>query len=346
MIKQVVNAPEYRPGGWTVAEAEVLARSVLRAPSVHNTQPWLVEPLEGTVLLRERLDVALPHHDPDRRDLAISCGTALAHLELAVRVLGRRAVVTVLPDPARPGVVARIDTPVSLPPSDEDLHRYGAIMVRRSHRGRFTGLPVRAAQLRRVTQAAATDGVRVRRLHGTDDLAPLLERAARTVQHHGGYQRELALWMIRDHSAHRHGVGIGFPALPPGQLPWAGLVRRATVLPELRVLRKRLRAETVLVFSTAGDTRLDHIRAGYALEHAWLEAVTIGLSGAVLTQPMHVPEVRAALSENFRIGGYPQVLLRLGRTIGGAPPSLRRGLAEVLITRGGCRDARDGDHRL
>lgn len=324
------EAAERRNGEWTPAEAEVLGCSVLRAPSVHNTQPWAVETSAGAVLLRERQDVALPHHDPLRRDLAISCGTALANLELAVRILGRRADVIVLPDPARPEIVARIDAGAALPPTDDELHRYGAIMVRHTHRKKFTGLPVSPDQLAHVTRAAVTTGVEAKVLPEPERLAKLVEHAARILQDDSGYQRELSLWTVRDEVSHHHGVGVRFSALPPGELPWAGLVRRATTVPEPVVLRERLAGETLVLFSTIDDARIDHIRAGYALERSWLEAVTTGLAGAVLTQPLQVPEVRSALCEDYGLPGFPQAVLRLGRMTDVSPASLRRGIAEVL----------------
>lgn len=329
-MEKTATAAGRRSGEWTLAEAEVLGRTVLRAPSVHNTQPWRLELTDGAALLLERTDLALPRHDPRRRDLAISCGTALANLELAVRVLGRRAEATVLPDPAHPEVVARVEAVEPLPPTDQELRRYGAIMARRSHRGAFTGLPVGAEEAERVVAAAATTGVEAIRLSGTERLAKFFEHAARVLQDDGAYQRELALWTIRDEAAHPHGAGIRFSALPPGELPWAGLVRRATVVPDSVLLRERLEAETLLLFTTADDARADHIRAGYALERCWLEGVTLGLAGAVLTQPLRVPEVRSALCEDYRLAGFPQALLRLGRSTRVARSSLRRGVAEVL----------------
>ncbi|WP_116198700.1 nitroreductase [Amycolatopsis circi] len=323
-MEKTAAATGCRSGEWTLAEAEVLGRSVLCAPSVHRAQPWRVELIDGAVLLRERVGVALPQQDPRRRDLAMSCGTALANLELAVRVLGRRADVAVLPDPAQPDVVARVEAAELLPPTDLELQRYGAIMVRRGHRGAFTGLPVSVEQTARVVAAAVATGVEATRLEGMERLANFFEHAARSLPDDAAYQDELALWTIRDE--HRHGAGMRSPA----ELPWAGAARRATVLPDLLVLRDRLDAETVLLFTTAEDTRIGHLHAGYALERCWLEGVTLGLAGAVLTQPLRMPEVRSALCEDYRLAGFPQALLRLGRSTRVARSSLRRGVAEVL----------------
>jgi hypothetical protein len=60
-------------------------------------------------------------------------------------------------------------------------------------------------------------------------------------------------------------------------------------------IETRLAAESLLVFVTAEDTRLDHIRAGYATERAWLTAVDLGLAAAVLTQPLNLEPVRSTL---------------------------------------------------
>ncbi|QYN18659.1 nitroreductase [Amycolatopsis sp. DSM 110486] len=331
MTSEADPAPGPRGGAWTGAEVEVLGRAVLRAPSVHNTQPWTVEPVGRAVVLRERTDVALPRHDPDRRDLVMSCGAALANLELAVRVLGRRADVTILPDTAHPEVVARIDATVPAQPSDADLRRFSATTTRRSQRARFTGTPVGRRLAEQVARAAVTTGAQAVPLPDAGELAALFDHAARAIRDDGAYQREIALWTIRDEASHRHGAGLGRTVVPGGEFPWAGLVRRTTDLPELPVLRSRLAGETFLLFLTTDDGRADHVHAGYALEQCWLEAIARGLAVAVLTQPLHVPEVRSALCEDRGLPGFPQALMRLGRTSRIAPPSVRRGLGEVLI---------------
>lgn len=50
-----------------------------RAPSVHNTQPWMWRVGEHSLHLYANWDLNLPHTDPDARDLMVSCGAALNH---------------------------------------------------------------------------------------------------------------------------------------------------------------------------------------------------------------------------------------------------------------------------
>ncbi|MFD8496038.1 Acg family FMN-binding oxidoreductase [Amycolatopsis sp. NPDC059657] len=318
---------------WTAAETDVLARATLRAPSVHNIQPWRLEIDGERVLLTERQDVAVMHHDPAGRDRTISCGTALLNLELGMRALGRRISTSLLPDPMRPEVVATVTVRGHAVPQAADLHLYSAISRRRSYRLPFNGVPVSDYDLADLLAAAGVSGVRARPVRDEIELgvvADQLERAAHAYQHNIGYQRELSMWTIRDERSHRHGAGIAASCIPPGSLPWAGLIRPATALPDRMVLRRRLADETLLVFVTDGDSRADHLHAGYALERAWLTAVDAGLAASVLTQPLHLGEFRAALRDELELRGYPQALLRVGHASGAAPPSPRRGVGELL----------------
>ncbi len=317
---------------WTSAETEVLVRSVTRAPSVHNLQPWLLEVAPGEVRLVERTDLRLPHHDPDDRDRIVSCGAALANLEVAVRTLGRAADTALLPDERRPELVARIKATRAVAPLPEELCDYAAIARRTSHRAPFAGQPVPPATLTKIVAAGAAPGVEARPVHQDEAaaVAKLLHHAAEKFRDDSGYQRELALWTIRDERSHRHGVGIAASRLDPGSVPWAGLIRRATEVPELPELERRLAGETMLVFVTADDTRLDHLRAGYAMERAWLAVVVEGLTAAVLTQPLHLAPVRSALCEDLVLSGFPQVLMRIGYSDERGSPGPRRAVEEIL----------------
>ncbi|WP_199432252.1 Acg family FMN-binding oxidoreductase [Qaidamihabitans albus] len=318
---------------WTAGEIDVLARAVVRAPSVHNTQPWSLELPDGEALLFERTDLALPYHDPLGRDRAISCGTAIANLELGMRVLGRRTSLSLLPDPERRDLIARVSAVGGLVPTDTDLHRYSAIARRRSYRQPFAKQSVSDYDVKDLLAAPGTDGVQVVALRTEAELAALaglLDYAATVLRQDRGYQRELALWTIRDERSHRHGVGVAGGTLTQTPLPWAGLVRPSTPLPDPVALADRLAGETVLLFLTSGDTRLDHVRAGIATEHTWLTAVHTGLAAAMQTQPLHLSEVRSGLIERLGLSGYPQLLMRVGHPAGPVPQSPRRSVNELL----------------
>src|SRR5207245_724562 len=65
---------------WVVAQAA-------RAPSIHNTQPWLFNWDGCSFELRADTHRGLSAIDPDGRELVLSCGAALYNLRLALRKL-------------------------------------------------------------------------------------------------------------------------------------------------------------------------------------------------------------------------------------------------------------------
>ena len=305
---------------WSAIEIGVLARAVSHAPSVHNSQPWALEVRGGTADLYERPGVALPRHDPTGRDRVLSCGAALTNLELAVRALGRQPAVTLLPDPARPDLVASVVAAGRAEATAAEVDRYSAMFRRASYRAPFALHRVPRGMLRALTAATGgpgTEGRLVEPRTEASELADLLSHAGALLRDDRAYQRELAAWS----SQFRH------PLDEDGTLPWAGIVRADTHLPDRITLAERITAESLLIVLTADDTRLDHLCAGAALQQAWLTAVAAGLAGSVLTQPLHLPEVRAGLIERLALPGYPQAILRFGYPVtavgalAGLPPA-------------------------
>lgn len=301
--------------GWTMAEQNTLAVAAAAAPSVHNTRPWTLE-LGGerpVAEIYELLGRALPRHDPLGRDRLISCGAALEHVRVAANVLGYVTTTELFPATAHAGLVGRVTATDRAQPSDVALAAHGAMSRRRSHRGRFRRSRVGSELTARILAANQTDGVELRVVSevDVDALANVLGHSAQVLRNDHAYQRELNAWTssVRDPLP---GDGVSASTRRTATLPWAGLVRATTAVPDLPTLAERLRAELLVLVETPDDGPLDHVRAGMAVESAWLTAVAEGLAGAVLTQPFQVRESRAGLIEALHLSGFPQILLRLG----------------------------------
>lgn len=129
------------PDAYTVRAAVALA---VRAPSVHNSQPWQWHFDGRTVELRADPRRRLRRTDPVGRDLLVSCACALHHFTVAAAAMGWAAQVHRLPDPLRPELLARVDL-VPRDTRDGDIALAAAIPRRRSGRRRFADrrLPVR-----------------------------------------------------------------------------------------------------------------------------------------------------------------------------------------------------------
>jgi hypothetical protein len=117
-------------------QVDYLIATAARAPSVHNTQPWRFR--AGTYAIelyadqRRKLRV-----DPVGREMLISCGAALFGLRLAVRSLGYRPVVELLPDRARLRLLARVRLGAAEPMTGRERRMLEALPHRHTHRGPF-----------------------------------------------------------------------------------------------------------------------------------------------------------------------------------------------------------------
>lgn len=85
----------------TLSEVERAVSFGVRAPSIHNTQPWRWVYRPGVLELYADRSRQLPALDPDGRSMVLSCGAALELTRLGFAPAGWRTEVDRLPDPDR-----------------------------------------------------------------------------------------------------------------------------------------------------------------------------------------------------------------------------------------------------
>jgi hypothetical protein len=139
------------------------------------------------------------------------------------------------------------------------------------------------------------------------------------------FQVELRDW-VAEHADRDDGV----PRSAGGPRPSVGsvLALRRYDSDESTVERPYEQDPLVAVLASHGDTTVDQLRAGMALQRVLLTATVNGLSVSFVSQPTEVPAIRTALRE--LIGGslYPQAGLRLGYGYA-VSPTPRRGVDTV-----------------
>ncbi|GAA4616960.1 hypothetical protein [Saccharopolyspora hordei] len=293
-------------GEWSAAESVVLSRAVHHAPSVHNIRPWSLTLHDRAAELRERPTV-LVQHDPDGRDRRISCGTAVANLVLAIRGLGRTAEVVLSSSAGL--VVATATSTGRAEPTEAERRRGAAVLERESYRKPFADAEVPEQVRDALLEAVVDGGATGRWITGADEslgVAQLLCYAARVFHDNPDYQRELHSWTTAA------GGSLRWDALGERGLAAVGLTTSRTRLPDEAVLASRIAQEAVLVVGTRADQPLDQVRAGTAVQQAWLEATSRGLVASVSTQPLHLVEVRNGLAHGLGFAAAPQILVRFG----------------------------------
>jgi len=330
---------------WTAAEDEaarwrLLARVAVLAPSGHNTQPWLFRIVDdGALELLADRTRALPVVDPDDRELTMSCGAALATLQIAAARFRRRAMVERLPDPERPDLMARVRIDQPAEADDEATRLYEVIARRHTDRGPYQATPIAEdtlAELERVARAHGAWLVCVTDEARRAALADAVAEGDRIQMSDPRFRRELAAWVHRNRTRSRDGlpgyaVGVTNDLLSNA----AKLVIRLFDTGSGQAAKDRELAEgspALLVLGTDADVEGAWLRAGEALARVWLEACARNLSVSFLNQPIELPELRPDVAEVVAHDGFPQLLLRVGHPAGDRDPrrSPRRAIEDVL----------------
>jgi nitroreductase len=302
-----------------------------RAPSVHNTQPWMWRVGKRSVHLYANRDLNLPHTDPDARDLMLSCGAALNHCVVAFAALGWQCKIQRLPNPAEPDHLAAIELHRS-PASEADVALAAAIPRRRTDRRNYGWWAVPYGDIALMGARVARAGVMLRRVDGLDNLKRIVADAA--WQHRTDYEylAELTAW------SGRYASTAGVPARNAPQPDAMAAISARTfaggVLVQSPDSDPTDDNAIVIALGTAEDDTMARLRAGEATSLVLLTATALGLASCPITEPLEVVETRAAVQADvFGEEAYPQMLLRIGWAPVNADPlpsTPRRNLSEVV----------------
>jgi nitroreductase len=316
----------------TALEILDVLRAAHRAPSVHNTQPWLFRPLPDGVEVLEDVERALPASDPHGRDRLVSCGAAVRNAEIALARLGWRPSAVLFPAGSQDHLVARVVAGPAQPVTAESEDLYRAIWERRTHRRIFMA----GAQEEDVPPLVhrAAKGVPEVRLvtlpaHRRARFAELLWEAAQQQVADEERRAEILRWTKAP------AAGDGIPARSLGNAPFpvdSLLVR--TLPPEDSAppwITESLASGPVVVLLTDGDDRPDWVRAGLALESVLLAGTAAGLVASFLNQVVQQEACRPTLTALLGEVGHPQVVLRIGQPLVDVPLTPRRPLIDVTL---------------
>ena len=302
------------------------------APSVHNTQPWkFVDTGAGLEMYAEpgrRLD----YLDPTARQLHISCGAALEFASVSTRAAGRACDIRLLPDPAQPDLLARLEIGADAPASDQETELAAAIARRYTDRGPYSDQPVPPALLIDVQTRCAELGVWVRIIDNHADravVATILGDAEAQEAADPEYAKELSRWT----STRPEEQGLPLDAVPswPADVVSDVPLRDFTGHAEHRRPGgddepPRVERDTLLLLGTPLDDRSAWLASGRALGWLLLRAAVEAASAQPLGPAIDLPGARERLRRELGLVGHPQFLLRIG--FGSGEPRTRRKAAQ------------------
>lgn len=330
-------------------EAEHVVALAVRAPSLHNTQPWAFTLRRGALELRADRSRQLPGTDPDGRQLVLSCGAALFGVRLGVRALGHLPQVELVPNDWDPDLLARVHLGSAAPADAEAVSLVNAVARRRSLRSGFAAGDVAEGTLAAARQAAA--GERTVLLVLTEPtrrmaVAELVAAADRAQRASTEVVRELAQWTSRS--------ALDADGLPPGAWPHHPPTRSPDEFPVRDFAAREVAVASrpgakpqengspaaapaghplAAALLTRGDTPVDWLRAGQALHRVLLTVACAGVQASLHSQPFGLLGLRRLVREELTGGAEPEMLLQFGHPVGAdaaRPATPRRPVRDVF----------------
>lgn len=301
---------------------ESLLRDAARAPSSHNTQPWMLT-LHSAQRWQLRLDPSrrLGVVDPHEREAWISVGAFGTTLEASAAARGLH-----LDFAGIDSADGSVDITTASATSDSAW--LASLRSRRCLRRDLGAVAVDPALWQAAPDYAS---LRCQFLPFPDDAARLISQ--RTLEAESVQQgmdavwQELADWIRWSAAAERRqptGLTPAAMELPLAVRLWvaASYGREEVMAQDFRLRSLQQCRQYVgegagwLVIATTADDRAAWLSAGRCLQRAWLQATRLGLAVHPMSQALEVPALRSDLARHLGLG-HLQLLLRIGK-----PPRL------------------------
>ena len=292
-----------------------LLATAARAPSILNTQPWLFRVTTHTIEL---------YADPSRRlrsDLAgremlISCGAALFGLRLAIRALGYQPVVSLLPEPEQPGLLAAVRLGAREQVTSRERCMIDALPRRHTHRGGFSPDPLPRGLLIGLQHDAVVEHAAlalIDRPVAYAHLASIVAKASAGLNSADRSRADVRQWVRLPGSQARDGIPAG--AIPASSAPQPGRLAQRDL--DLGRGIGQLPSDgcppaATAILLTSADTRADWLRAGQALHRLLAHAATQWVFASLHSQPLESAPTRALIRSRLGLPGAPQLLLQFG----------------------------------
>lgn len=293
------------------------AVSAVRAPSVHNSQPWRVVLGPDSLWIRPDRERQASVFDPTGRQLLISCGCAAANAQVALAGDGRAATVRFEgPRGAWPSVQVAVEPG----PCDDALAALEPFVdVRATPRAPMAHRALPPMLRSHLRDLAAVRGIEFGVVDGAERAAVegMAALGTRVLCTYPEYLAELRAWTTGP--ARADGLAstvldvLAGGSAAAADAGWAG--------PDS--------ACEIVYLATARDDPPAWIAVGLVLERILLELTRVGLSAIPLAQIVEVPTQRAGFAARVGTTACPQAVLRVGLAPSGAPTRRRR-LVDVI----------------
>ncbi|WP_321332385.1 Acg family FMN-binding oxidoreductase [uncultured Bacteroides sp.] len=314
-----------------------LVASAIKAPSGHNTQPWLFRLQENAIEVRPNLKNELAVVDPENRELYISIGCAVENLCVAATQKGYRPTPTIQKENDSTYIIR-----VGLEKQKAtDNPLFAPIAVRQTNRSVYNGQMIAADTVQLIQEIAKEEGVKFYMYKNGeaafDTLTEYIRQGNEIQMTDKDFKNELLNW-IRFNKSHAAQMGNGLTTATMGSPGMPKFIGKPLVKAFLKPktqnksdIRKVESSSHLVLFTISENTPKEWILLGQTLERFLLETTRLGIVNAYMNQPCELKPLVEKIKEKLLPDGeYPMMIVRLGYA-SPMPYSPRKSVESVII---------------
>ncbi|MFR4276462.1 MAG: Acg family FMN-binding oxidoreductase [Bacteroides thetaiotaomicron] len=311
-----------------------MIEQAIKAPSGHNTQPWLFKINDANIEIYPNLDKSLPVVDFDNRELFISLGCATENLCIAASHKGYETFVSNNKEGVITIELTKCDSVTPNPLFEQ-------IAVRQTNRSEYNRniIPIDTIEILQTLPIETGINVHFYKT-GTqefDTISNFVFRGNVLQMQDEAFKKELKQWM-RYNKKHQNETndGLSYAVFGAPNLPKfiikPIMSKAVNEKSQNKGDKKKIESSShFILFTTNNNTVDEWINLGRSLERFLLKSTELGIVHAYLNQPNEIRELSEQMAELLNISGeYTTILLRIGYGEK-MPYSKRKGIENVMI---------------
>ncbi|MDL2215126.1 nitroreductase [Dysgonomonas sp. OttesenSCG-928-M03] len=312
-----------------------IIEAAAKAPSGHNTQPWLFSTGENNITIYPNMNDTLPVVDSSNRELFISLGAATENLCIKASQLGYKT--EVKPDAVSQTIkILLVKENIDTDPLVEYIEK------RQTNRKVYNNRIISADVIATLEKVETSNNISRYIIEKQDTLFNVLrtyvEKGNQAQMNDKDFKEELLRFMrfngkqVKNNPTGLSHKVIGSPGLP-------GFIAKPIVKTFLKPdkqnksdLKKIDSSSHFVLFTTQNNTFEEWVNIGRDLERFVLTTTRLGLANAYMNQPCEVESLASDMQNNISLikGEYPTLLLRIGYA-DPAAYSVRKKMDDILI---------------
>lgn len=317
-------------------ELELMIEAACKAPSGHNSQPWLFRVNENSIDIVPNFTKSLPIVDGNNRELFISLGAATENLCLMAGNLGYKPSMKI--DAAKQEI--KIDLTKDAELQKDDL--VFQIDSRQTNRQMYNDKSISQDSLSLLNNSKLYNHTHRYVINRNDSnfqiIKSFVARGNEIQMNDENFKKELLQYIrFNNKEVKENPTGLTYKVMGAPAMP--GFISKPLVKSFLSPkkqnksdLKKIDSSSNLIIFTTQRDSMEDWINLGRSLERYLLTATKLGIASAFLNQACEIKNLSEEMktSISFLGDGYPTLILRIGYAPK-APYSPRQKIEDVVL---------------